>query len=148
MKAGIAKFRLALPGQDTSYDRKADTCDNRKSRKCAQREDDDFVFRILVHLELHSFRGQRLNRPLGFRKGKSRAGKLKLAAVELIRPVRKRGGWWGGKQKLNFPPNKIGARLASPQPRPASPVNGAGGITGCGYDSRAQRSFQQAAVFF
>jgi len=38
------------------------------------------------------------------------------------------GGWWGGKSSLaRFLQKKSGARLASPQPRPTSPVNGAGG---------------------
>ncbi|MGC2178792.1 MAG: hypothetical protein WA650_11265, partial [Bradyrhizobium sp.] len=46
------------------------------------------------------------------------------------------------------PRNKSGARLASPQPRPTSPVNGAGGITGCGKDARAERSFQPRITFF
>jgi hypothetical protein len=43
---------------------------------------------------------------------------------------------------------KLGARLASPQPRPASPVNGAGGITGCGKDAQAFGSFQPGPAFF
>jgi hypothetical protein len=34
---------------------------------------------------------------------------------------------------------KSRARLASPQPRPTAPVNGAGGITGCRDDSQAPR---------
>jgi hypothetical protein len=42
----------------------------------------------------------------------------------------------------------LGARLASPQPRPASPVNGAGGITGCGNDAQAFGSFQLSLAFF
>jgi VIT1/CCC1 family predicted Fe2+/Mn2+ transporter len=38
----------------------------------------------------------------------------------------------GRKEKYgSISAEKVGARLASPQPRPASPVNGAGGITGC-----------------
>jgi hypothetical protein len=43
---------------------------------------------------------------------------------------------------------KSRARLASPQPRPASPVNGAGGITGCQKDSQPKRSFQPGGAFF
>jgi len=43
---------------------------------------------------------------------------------------------------------KSRARLASPQPRPASPVNGAGGITGCGDDAQVQKSFQPGSAFF
>jgi hypothetical protein len=45
-------------------------------------------------------------------------------------------------------PQKLGARLASPQPRPASPVNGAGGITGCWDDSRRKRTFRTVVIFF
>src|SRR4029077_17420014 len=42
-----------------------------------------------------------------------------------------------------FPKNqKSRARLASPQPRPTSPVNGAGGITGCRDDAQSPESFR------
>jgi hypothetical protein len=43
---------------------------------------------------------------------------------------------------------KSRARLASPQPRPTSPVNGAGGITGCWKDARAPESFPSPRIFF
>jgi hypothetical protein len=43
---------------------------------------------------------------------------------------------------------KSRARLASPQPRPTSPVNGAGGITGCQYDAQASESFPGLDYFF
>jgi hypothetical protein len=43
---------------------------------------------------------------------------------------------------------KSGARLASPQPRPASPVNGAGGITGFRNDAQAKKSFQPGCIYF
>jgi hypothetical protein len=39
------------------------------------------------------------------------------------------------------PGQKSRARLASPQPRPTSPVDGAGGLTGCHDDARRQKSF-------
>jgi hypothetical protein len=42
---------------------------------------------------------------------------------------------------------KSRARLASPQPRPTSPVNGAGGITGCRDDAQAPESFQPPMIF-
>jgi hypothetical protein len=55
----------------------------------------------------------------------------------------------GRKQKfVLISAEKFGAQLASPQPRPASPVNGAGGITGCGNDAQARGSFQPGLVFF
>ena len=43
---------------------------------------------------------------------------------------------------------KSRARLASPQPRPTSPVNGAGGITGCRDDAQAPRVVPATANFF
>jgi hypothetical protein len=60
-----------------------------------------------------------------------------------------KGGAGGGAEtkKLRKIGKKIGARLASPQPRPASPVNGAGGITGCTDDAQAQGSFQREGIF-
>ena len=55
----------------------------------------------------------------------------------------------GRKEKFgSISAEKLGARLASPQPRPASPVNGAGGITGCGNDAQAFGSFQPGPAFF
>jgi hypothetical protein len=43
---------------------------------------------------------------------------------------------------------KSRARLASPQPRPTSPVNGAGGITGCWKDARAPSVVPVLRIFF
>ena len=43
---------------------------------------------------------------------------------------------------------KSRARLASPQPRPASPVNGAGGMTGCRDDAEAHGIVPDRYVFF
>ena len=42
---------------------------------------------------------------------------------------------------------KSKARLASPQSRPTSPVNGAGGITGCSNDSDHPGSFRSVQIF-
>jgi len=44
--------------------------------------------------------------------------------------------------------NESGTPLASPQRRPASPVNGAGGTTGCTDDSQARKSFLITAKIF
>ena len=55
-------------------------------------------------------------------------------AVELPREFPTRRG-------VLIPLAKSRARLASPQPRPTSPVNGAGGITGCRDDSKPPESF-------
>jgi hypothetical protein len=64
-------------------------------------------------------------------------------------PSSKVGRLVGRKEKFgSISAEKLGARLASPQPRPASPVNGAGGITGCGNDAQAFGSFQPALAFF
>ena len=43
---------------------------------------------------------------------------------------------------------KSRARLASPQPRPASPVNGAGGITGCRNYAQPRKSFPPPTNIF
>jgi len=43
---------------------------------------------------------------------------------------------------------KSRARLASPQPRPTSPVDGAGGLTGCHNDAQGQKSFLLAQNIF
>jgi hypothetical protein len=43
--------------------------------------------------------------------------------------------------------NECGAPLASPQQRPASPVNGAGGTTGCHEDAQARESFPETENF-
>ena len=63
--------------------------------------------------------------------------------------TRRWGGWWGIiSQNLRKPKQKSRARLAPPQPRPTSPVNGAGGITGCRNDSQAPGEFQSVEFFF
>lgn len=51
----------ALPTQNASNYREANTGDHRDGRKCAQGKHDDFVFRTLVHIKLHSFGAKRLN---------------------------------------------------------------------------------------
>ena len=73
-----------------------------------------------------------------------------IPTVQSRRPTVQKVGRMVGREtkKLRNIPKKSGARLASPQPRPASPVNGAGGITGCRNDSRPKKSFQQGRTFF
>jgi len=60
-------------------------------------------------------------------------------------PISKGGaarGLW-----LDFRRKKQGA-AASPQPRPTSPVDGAGGLTGCHNDAQGQKSFLLAQNIF
>ena len=52
------------------------------------------------------------------------------------------------RRKINRMINKSRARLASPQPRPTSPVNGAGGKTGCQDDAQATAFVPGTQYFF
>ena len=49
-----AVMRHYQPRNASNY-REANTGDHRDGRKCAQGKHDDFVFRTLVHIKLHSF---------------------------------------------------------------------------------------------
>src|SRR5689334_13057045 len=53
-----------------------------------------------------------------------------------------------GRMGMTGGENECGAPPASPRRCPASPVNGAGGTTGCRDDSRAQESFLAIGKFF
>jgi hypothetical protein len=55
---------------------------------------------------------------------------------------------WAGDRCKMIEKTKSRARPASPRSRPTSPVNGAGGITGCRDDSDATESFQSAQNIF
>jgi hypothetical protein len=58
------------------------------------------------------------------------------------------GRWFGVSWNVLNSRKKSRARPASPRSRPTSPVNGAGGITGCFDDSEAPKSFQPVQNFF
>ena len=58
----------ALPSQNASNNRQADTGDHRDGRKSAQGKHDDFVFCTTVHIKLRSFGAKRPNRLKSFRK--------------------------------------------------------------------------------
>jgi len=80
------------------------------------------------------------------------AGRIPLRPVHflILARVAECSAWSGNEGVLDKRVilDKSRARLASPQPRPTSPVNGAGGITGCRNDAKPPGLVPRSRIFF
>jgi hypothetical protein len=79
---------------------------------------------------------------LNRRESKRAEAALARCHIRESRPGSTRAGGWQADQR------KSGRGWHHHSRAPQSPVNGAGGITGCGEDAPAKRSFQARIQFF